>query len=281
MSLGYRSAIVLALLLLAAGAQAQTLDRVRDSGTFRIGFREDAAPFSYRDQLGEAVGYSVELCRAVAANVKTALGLAEIAVEYVPVTTEDRFQAVQDGRIDILCGASTVTLSRRKLVDFSLMTFIDGAGVLLREGGPDSFEGLAGMTVGVRSGTTTEAALEGALAQQRLAVDVVPVASHDEGLARLEAGEIEAYFGDRAILIYLLLRSGSEELWVSDRQFSFEPYALALTRGDDDFRLLVDATLSELYGSGAIEQFFTAAFGAKAKPSDMLKALYVINQLPR
>jgi len=267
--------------LAVAGAQAQTLDRIRDSGSFRIGYREDAAPYSYKDTLGEAVGYSVELCRTVAANVKETLGLEQIQVEYVPVTTEDRFQAVQDGRIDILCGATTVTLSRRELVDFSLFTFIDGAGVLLRADGPQDFEGLAGMKVGVRSATTTEAALTDALAQQGLAVELVPVESHEDGLAKLQANEIQAYFADRAILIWLLLSSGAEDLWLSERQFSYEPYALALARGDHEFRLLVDATLATLYRSGAIERIFAAAFGPEAQQSDVLKALYVINALPR
>ena len=267
--------------LAVAGAQAQTLDRIRDSGSFRIGYREDAAPYSYQDPLGEAVGYSVDLCRTVAANVKETLGLEQIQVEYVPVTTEDRFQAVQDGRIDILCGATTVTLSRRELVDFSLFTFIDGAGVLLRADGPQDFEGLAGMKVGVRSATTTEAALTDALAQQGLAVELVPVESHEDGLAKLQANEIQAYFADRAILIWLLLSSGAEDLWLSERQFSYEPYALALARGDHEFRLLVDATLATLYRSGAIERIFAAAFGPEAQQSDVLKALYVINALPR
>ena len=272
---------MLAALLLAAGAQAQTLERVRESGTFKIGYREDAAPFSYRNELGEPAGYSVELCRAVAVNVKQALGLAEIKLEYVPVTTENRFQAVQDGRIDLLCGATTQTLSRRKLVDFSLFTFIDGAGVLLRADGPEGFEGLAGRKVGVRGATTTEEALRNTLARLDLEVELVSVASHKDGLAKLRAGEIEAYFADRAILLYLLLESGAEDLRVSDRQFTFEPYALALTRGDDDFRLLVDTTLSALYRSGAIDRIFAAAFGANAKQSEILRALYVINGLPK
>jgi polar amino acid transport system substrate-binding protein/glutamate/aspartate transport system substrate-binding protein len=267
-------------MLAAAGVQAQTLERIRDSGTFRLGYRADAAPFAYKDTLGEAVGYSVELCRAVAANVKQTLGLAELEVDYVPVTAEDRFQAVQDGRIDLLCGATTVTLARRELVDFSLLTFIDGAGALLRKDGPEDFNGLAGMKVGVHDATTTEEALTEALLQQGIEVEVVPVESHDNGLAQLRAGEVQAYFADRAILVWLLLGSGDPELWLSDRQFSYEPYALALTRGDDEFRLLVDATLSALYRSGAINQIFTAAFGANAKQSDMLKALYVINALP-
>ena len=234
-----------AVFLLATGAQAQTLERVRESGTFKIGYREDAAPFSFRDTLGEPAGFSVELCRLIAAQVKQALGLDKISIEYVPVGTEDRFQAVQDGRIDILCSADTVTLSRRELVDFSLFTFLDGAAVLLRADGPEEFEGLVGQKIGVRDATTTEEALRNTLAELDLKAEVVTVASHDEGLAKLEAGEIAAYFGDQAILIFLATRSKApDQLKLSNRQFTFEPYALALTRGDSEFRLLVDRTLA-------------------------------------
>jgi len=162
------------------------------------------------------------------------------------VTTEDRFQAVQDGRIDILCGATTQTLSRRELVDFSLFTFIDGAGVMLRNDGPEDLQGLVGKKIGVHGATTTEQALRNTLAKLSLDAEVVSVASHQDGLAKLRADEIQAYFADRAILLYLLLQSGAEDLRVAERQFTFEPYALALARGDHTFRLLVDRTLSAL-----------------------------------
>jgi ABC-type amino acid transport substrate-binding protein len=267
-----------ALLWLAASAQAQTLERVRDTGTFKIGYREDAAPFSFRNTLGEPAGFSVELCRLIAVEVKQALGLEEITLEYVPVGTEDRFQAVQQARIDILCGATTVTLSRRELVDFSLFTFLDGAAVLLRADGPEDLKGLVGQKVGVRGATTTEDALRNILAELDMDAEVVTVASHNEGLRQLEAGEIAAYFGDQAILIFLATGSEApEKLKLSDRQFTFEPYALALTRGDDEFRLLVDRTLARIYRSGTIDQLFTNAFGPKADPTPALRALYLIN----
>jgi ABC-type amino acid transport substrate-binding protein len=269
-----------AVFLLAPGAQAQTLERVRETGTFKIGYREDAAPFSFRDTLGEPAGFSVQLCKLIAAQVKQALGLEKISIEYVPVGTEDRFQAVQDGRIDILCSADTVTLSRRELVDFSLFTFLDGAAVLLRADGPEEFEGLVGQKIGVRDATTTEEALRNTLAELDLKAEVVTVASHDEGLAKLEAGEIAAYFGDQAILIFLTTRSKApDQLKLSNRQFTFEPYALALTRGDSEFRLLIDRTLAHIYRSGTIDQLFTNAFGQKAHPTPALRALYVINGL--
>ena len=269
-----------AVSLLATGGQAQTLERVRETGTFKIGFREDAAPFSFRNTLGEPSGFSVELCRLVAAQVKQALGLEEISIEYVPVGTEDRFQAVQDGRIDILCSADTVTLSRRELVDFSLFTFVDGAAVLLRAGAPEDLSGLPGRKIGVRDATTTEEALRDALAELDLKADVVTVASHDEGLAKLEAGEIAAYFGDQAILIFLASRSEApEKLKLSNRQFTFEPYALALARDDSDFRLLVDRTLASIYRSGTIDQLFANAFGKNADATPALRTLYLTHGL--
>lgn len=268
------------ILLFAAGAEAQTLERIRDSGTFKLGYREDAAPFAFKDTLGEPAGFSVELCRLVAAETKAALGLDEIAIEYVAVGTEDRFQAVQDGRIDLLCGATTVTLSRRELVDFSLFTFLDGAAVLLRADGPEDLEGLAGQKIGVRGATTTEEALRNTLAERQMDAEVVTVANHNDGLSKLEAGEIAAYFGDQAILMFLANGSDApEKLKLSDRQLTFEPYALALTRGDSDFRLVVDRALAGAYRSGLVDQLFANAFGPKAKQSPALRAVYLINGL--
>lgn len=270
-----------ATLLLAPALQAQTLERIKESGTFKLGYRQDAAPFAYDNAVGEPAGYSVELCRAIAADTKEALGLDQIKIEYIPVGTEDRFQAVQDGRIDILCGATTVTLSRRELVDFSLFTFVDGAGVMVLGDGPEGMQGLAGQKIGVRGATTTEEALRNTLGDLDMEAEVVPVASHDEGLEKLLAGEIAAYFGDQAILIFLATRSdAAEKLKLSDKQFTHEPYALALARGDDEFRLLVDRTLSHLYRSGRIDQIFTSTFGKNAKPSDALRAVFLINGLP-
>ena len=274
-------ALAAVVMLGAAAVQAQTLERVKSTGTFTIGYREDAAPYSYKNTLGEPDGYSVELCRAIATNVKDALGLAEIKVVYQTVTTEDRFKAVQDGRVDILCGATTVTLSRRELVDFSLFTFIDGASVLLRADSPNDLQGLAGKKIGVRGGTTTEQALRNTLKQDNIAAEVVTVENHQDGLQRLEKGKIAAYFADRAILLFLIAQSQDKDLRVSERFFTFEPYALALRQGDTTFRLLVDRTLSALYRSAKIHDIFTHAFGANAHESDLLKALYIIDGLPR
>ena len=221
------------------------------------------------------------MCRNVATDVGKELDLAEISIEYVPVTTEDRFEAIADGRIDILCGATTATLSRRELVDFSVATFVDGASVLLGPDGPENFEGLAGKRVGVRAATTTEEALRNTMERLSMEAEVVAVESHEDGLKQLLSGDLAAYFADRAILIFLAMGSeGGEGLRLSEQYFTHEPYALALARGDNEFRLVVDRTLSRMYRSGDIKQIFANSFGANAAQSDLLKALYVISSLP-
>lgn len=267
------------LLLASAPLSAATLDRIKEGGVIKLGYRTDAAPHSYRNAIGEPAGYSVDLCRAVTASLKKQLELDAIRTEYVPVTAQDRFDAVREGRIDLLCGAATATLSRRELVDFSLPTFIDGAGVMFRADGPGSFKELAGQKVGVRAGTTTETALRNTLKKLGIEAELVGIGDHADGLAQLEEGKLAAYFADRAILQYLVAGRKVTTLRISPDYFSQEPYALALARGDDDFRLAVDRALSRIYRSGAIVPIFRNAFG-NAEPSDVVQALYLISALP-
>jgi polar amino acid transport system substrate-binding protein/glutamate/aspartate transport system substrate-binding protein len=274
------SVVLITLLAFAASpGGADTFERVRESGILKIGYRADAVPYSYRDKIGEPAGYSVELCRAIAAAVGKEIG-REVRAEYIEVTAENRFDAVQGARIDILCGATTATISRRARVDFSIPTFVDGASVLFRKDGPSNFAELSGHKVGVRKGTTTEVALKNSLEELSVDAEIVPITDHKDGLQKLASGQVSAYFGDRAILTFLMLSAPSAaDLRLSDRYFTQEPYALALERGDSDFRLVVDRTLSRIYRSGAIERYFANAFGG-AKPSNFVSALYVISGLP-
>lgn len=266
--------------LAVSAAAAGTLDNIRKSGVLKLGYRADAPPFSYKNSIGEATGYSVTLCRSVAAQIKQHYKLDKLTIEYVPVTAENRFQSVQDGKIDLLCGATTATLSRREKVDFSLPTFVDGAGALLHREGPQTLGALEGGKIGVRAGTTTEDALRSTVEKMSISVETVAVKDHRDGISKLLNKEVSAYFADRAILFFLVMGSGSaDKLFLSDRHLTYEPYALALRKGDSDFRLAVDRALSRLYRSGAIATVFTSTFGAGAKPSNELRALFRTNAL--
>jgi polar amino acid transport system substrate-binding protein len=273
-----RRSIVLTVVLLLAGmavAEAATLDRVRQSGVFRIGYRADAKPYSYRNAQGQPAGYIVDLCGEVAAAFSP-----RVRTQYVLVSADQRFQAVRDGRIDILCDPSSVTLARREMVDFSLPTFLDGAGVLSRSSRPvQRFEDLAGKRVGVLAGTTTEQVVHKSFEELGLRATIVPVNDHRAGMDLLSDDKLDAYFADRAIIAALLHEGGRPGLQLSNRYFSYETYALALPRDDGAFRLMVDRTLSRLYRTGKINAILAKTFG-RAPPDDMLKAMILIHSLP-
>jgi polar amino acid transport system substrate-binding protein/glutamate/aspartate transport system substrate-binding protein len=262
-------------------ADAGTLDRLKQDKTFRIAFREDAPPFSFTDSIGEPAGFTVDLCRSVAKHIGEQLNAPDLKVDYVLVTAANRFDAITAGKADLLCEPTSATLSRRAQVDFSIPTFVDGASLLVAGEGPGDFRGLSGKKVGVLAGTTTEQSLRDTLRSANIVAEVVPAKTHQEGLAMLDKGEVVAYFGDRAILSYLASKSSdSSKLRLANNYFSLEPYALAMARGDEDFRLAVDRALSRMYRSGEIATVFAHTFGEQTQPTDMLKTLYLVSALP-
>ena len=225
-------------------------------------------------------GYSVNLCLEVAKRLQEDLNLPKLTASFVKVTAENRFDAIAQGEADLLCEATTATLSRREKVDFSIYTFVSGASLVIRPDGPTSVDALAGHKIGVLGGTTTQQSLDATLREGGISAEVIVVKTHDEGFERLEKGEITAYFGDRTILEDRLRRipSGSE-LLLADNYLTIEPYALAMPI-DHEFRLAVDRTLSHLFRTGGLIKVFRQSFDPKAKPSDLIKMLSRVSGLP-
>ena len=278
-----RLLIALALCLpLAAKAADGVLAAIQKSGTIRLGHLQSSPPFSFVDGAGQPQGYSVELCKHVADNIRQELKLANLKITWVPLQLQDRIEAVRSGKVDIECGTTTWTLTRQQKVDFSLMTFVDGATVLVN-GNSDMLRiaDLNGKKIAVVPTTTTAGSLQRALKARMLTADVVQVSSPEEGLAKLKSGAVDGYASDRVVLIGLGLESKTgSNFRVLDEDFSVEPYALALPRGDPDFRLEVDRALAKLYRSGEIEAVFDRWLGPLGRPSTLLTALYYLQSLP-
>jgi glutamate/aspartate transport system substrate-binding protein len=279
-------ALAMTTILWTATGHAQTLTgtlkKVADSGTLTIGYRENALPFSYTGSDGKPAGYSIDLCQEIAVAVQQELKLPNMAVRWVPVTPENRVDAVANGTVDIECGSTTASLSRQEKVDFTLMTFVDGASLLIAEGsGLKTVADLAGKRIGVVPGTTTEKAVADFLRSQSLTATVVPVKDHDEGLAALQTSKIEAYASDRIILVGLVLqaRGTSRYALISD-DLSYEPYGFMLRRDDSAFRFLANRVLARIYRSGAIGAIYSKWFGALGKPTPALVLMYALQGLP-
>jgi ABC-type amino acid transport substrate-binding protein len=277
------STLILLASPLSAAEQSGTLEQIKESGTIRLGYRQSEPPMSFVDSSGKPVGYTIDLCLRIATAVKAELGAPEIAVEFVPVNAANRFTALSDNKIDILCGSTTKTLSRSEIVDFTQLTFVTGASLLSLDGAKvAAVADLQGKKVGVVKGTTTIEVLKGALKDSLIEAEVVPVDSASDAVKSLLDGKIDAFSSDQVVLIGLVLTSEDKgDLVISNELFSFEPFALAVRRNDADFRLAADRVLSHLYRSGQIVQIYRKWFGQFAKKAPAaLGAVYRLNATP-
>lgn len=268
---------------LVAAEQKDTLEQIRESGKVRIGFRESQPPMSFLNQDGKPAGYSIDLCVRIVNEVKNTLGKDDIAIEYVPVSSSNRFDALQNNTIDILCGATTKTIARGKLVDFTQLTFVTGASLLsLKETSIEGISGLQGKKVGVSKGTTTLNALSTKLKESVSDAKIVQFDSASAGMKAMIKGEVDAFSADQVVLIGLVLtHEGDEKFAIAGDIFSYEPFALAVRRNDSDFRLLADTVLAQLNRSGQITPIYSKWFGkfTKKVPS-LLQAMYILNSTP-
>jgi ABC-type amino acid transport substrate-binding protein len=278
--------LVLVCLQISASAASEltgTLKRINDTGQMNLGFRESEPPMSFRDQSGDPVGYSIDLCDHIFAAVKQKLGRSDVTANYVPVTAENRFTSIESGGIDILCGATTKTLGRSERVGFTQLTFVTGASLLsMNDTRVPNVPGLKGKRVAVVSNTTTIEVLKGAINKMLVDAEVVPVPSATEGMALLDKGEVDAFSSDQVVLIgQVTTRDNEKQYFLSKELFSFEPFALAVARGDADFQLVADRALSQLNRSGQIVAIYRKWFGRFAeKPPAALQALYQLNATP-
>jgi ABC-type amino acid transport substrate-binding protein len=278
--------------LLAASAvpgSAATLDHVRESGQIRLGYVEGARPYSYRDESGNASGYSVALCQTVAHAVKTELNLPQLRIEYVLLGAEDRFDAVKQGKVDLLCAAGTPTVARREAASFSIPVFLGGVAALIHDDAPANMRAVleqkpepfqprwrASLNQVLRDrvyvaarGTTMVEWLSGKIAELGIPARAETVDTFAEGVDRVADRSADVFFGDRALLLDAAMRSPhAGDLVLLERHFTYEAPALALQRDDEEFRLLVDRTLSRLFRSGEIAAIYTPYFG-KPEPQTL------------
>lgn len=263
-------------------AETGTLKRVADTGILTIGYRVDAPPFSM-EQNGQPVGYAVDLCRRIATAVKERLKLDTLETKFVPVDLNNRFKAVASGDVDMLCAATTITLSRLEQVDFSLMTFLTGGALLSRSDAPVNSTGdLSDKTVVVISETNAAAALKSYLYTNLIDAQVIEVESLEEAQKLLDESKVDAVAHDQIVMIGQIAGATDRTNYaMSQDLFSYEPYALVLRRNDADFRLVINRALAKIYRSGQYKQLFGRWFAQSGvRPSPILVAMYAIQALP-
>ena len=264
-----------------AAEAPNTLAKIKSSKTITLAYAQNAAPFSFDDtKTFKPQGYSISLCESIVTQIQKQLGLDALKINWVAGTTPERLAMVAEGKADMECGVTTTTLKRQEKVDFSTVTFLQTATLLVRsDSGVNKATDLAGKKLAVVAGTTTERRVTEALSNGKITAEVVPFKNRDDAFQALEDGKVQALAGDTIVLLGLVARDpSSTRFTMLDEDFSFEPYAFALRRGDPDFRLAVNRGLASTYRSGNIVSIFNRWL-APFKPSAVLLAIYGLNSM--
>jgi ABC-type amino acid transport substrate-binding protein len=271
---------LLALAPLAAGA-ADTLAKVKSAKAITVAYSPDSLPFSFAEAGGEPRGYTIDLCKRVIAQVGRAAGVPNLKVNWVPGTTPQRLEMVAKGKADLECANTTQTLSRLGSVDFSNLIFLESGGFVGRKDAPARIADMGGKKIVVLKGTTSETRLRTALERRLVNAVVVPVEKTTDAIGMLEAGTADLFAGDRIKLIGAISQAKDPTQYaMSPEDYSYEPYALALPRGDSAFRLEVNRALTQVYVGGDIEVIFGQWLGQIGRPSNMLVAMFLLSSIP-
>jgi ABC-type amino acid transport substrate-binding protein len=269
--------------ILFAQDSEPTLDKIVRTGEFLVGYRSDSSPLSYENADGEPSGYSVDLCRRVAASIKSLFPDKEIETKFVRVSSDERLSAVISGKIDIECGSTTITLSRQEQVDFSLPSFVTGGSILsLSASGIQDVSNLSGKKVGVAKGTTTVQQLQSHLDEKLIDAEVVLVDDRNVGMNLLNRGEIDALASDQIVLIGQVIEARNPARYsIISEIYSYEPYGFVVRRNDADFRLAVNRAIAQIYRNGEHADIFykwIGRIGINMPP--ILAAMYQLSAIP-
>jgi len=191
------SCSLLFTLVFSSNLAAKTIDEVKQRGYLNCGVSQSLIGFSYREK-GEWSGLDVDICKAVAAAI---FGNSE-AVQFTPLSSQERFSSLQNKRIDILSRNTTWTYTRDTSfgITFTNVTYYDGQGFMARKNlGLKTIASLAGKTICCRGGTTSETNIKNYFAANKIPYKLLTFEHSDrEILAAYHLGKCDVYSGDRA-----------------------------------------------------------------------------------
>lgn len=277
------TAVLAMTLALPAFAQdGGRLDKIAESGTINIGYRESSVPFSYLDENQQPIGYSIDLCMKIVDAVEEQVG-SELEINFVPVNPKTRIALMANGTIDLECGSTTDTLTREEQVGYLPVTFVTGTKLLVRtDSGIETVDDLDGKAIALAQGTTNERAVKAIVEEKGLDVDILPVRDHAEGMLSLETDRVDAYSTDHILLFGLKQKSKTPDDFAVVGDFlSFDPYALMVPKGDADFALVGRRALANVFRSGEIYDIYDKWFGPMGvEVTPLLDAAFQLGALP-
>lgn len=270
----------LTLALLASGAAlAQATDTVakaKASGVVTMGVRDSSGALSYTLGDGKYVGYHVEICSRIIANLEKATG-RKLEVKYQPVTSQNRIALVQNGTVDIECGSTTNNTARAKEVAFLVTTFVEEVRMAVKaDSGITSIAQLNGKSVATTTGTTSVQTLRKNERASGIDFKEIYGKDHSDSFLLMESGRADAFVMDASILAGNIASAKNPAAFkIVGEVLSVEPIAIMIRKDDTGLKKIGDDTIKDLVKTGEINKLWDKWFMQPIPPKNTRVGLAV------
>jgi len=268
-----KSLLVAALLATVAVAQAQTADtlkKIKETGSVVMGVRSSSGALSYTLGEGKYAGFHVELCQRALEDIRKQLGLAKLDIKYQEVTSANRIPLVQNGTVDLECGSTTNNEARAKDVAFAHTAYVEEVRILTKvNSGIKSIADLNGKNVATTTGTTSVQLLR--KHERATGVDFKEIfgKDHADSFLLLESGRADAFVMDGQIVAGLASKSKSPaDYHLVGEVLSVEPIAIMVRKDDPAFLAAINKTVDGLLKSGEIAKLYDKWFLQPIPPTN-------------
>ena len=244
------------------------LDKVKSEGRLTIAHRDASIPFSYLDANGKPIGYAMDICRQMARAIQQSLGLNELPLDFLQVSSANRVETVEKQQALLECGSTTNNASRREKVHFAIPHYIAGARLLVKADSPiDSIDSPALLRLVSTKGSTPLTAVARVARDKGLKVTITEAEGHLQALEKVERGEADAFAMDDVLLYGLAAtRPNPDALKVVGRFITIEPLAIMYPKGDEAFGKIINDEMRRLIRSGELQTIYTRWFERPIPP---------------
>ncbi len=246
----FLAVLLVSLILCGCGRKNNVQDdlsKIIQRDKLIIGVRDDTAPFGFRDEKGNLIGYDIDLARIVTGVI---LG-DENKVEFIPVTASDRIMKLNSGEVDCLIATMSITNQRQQILYFSYPYYIAGQAILVNESSKArSIRDFEGKKLIIVFGSTSERNLRSNVPE----VNLIGYKTYPQAFNALKAGKADGIVADDTILLGYAVNDSSVRLL--PKRYSKEPYAIAFRKEDDSLRLMnkINYIIEYLQSTGRLQK---------------------------
>ncbi len=259
-----------AALLAAGAAQADTLKKIKDSGSITLGARESSGALAFTLGDGKYTGFHTEMAQRIAADLQKQLGLPKLDVKFQVVTSQNRVPLVQNGTVDLERGSTTNNAARQKDVAFAVTTYVEEVRIAVKaNSGISSINQLNGKTVATTTGTTSVQHLRRHERANGVNFEEVFGKDHADSFLLLESGRADAFVMDGQILAGNIAKAKNPaDFKIVGEVLSVEPIACMLRKDDPAFKKAVDDSIKGMIKSGELAKLYDKWFMQPIPPAN-------------